>query len=110
MEHKHEDFCKEIEQVANLYGWFVFRVRPVMFANGHYATQVAAQGVGYPDQTLVNPDKKLIMWFEVKIPPDKCKPEQLEWHQRIKDAGGIVMVVTPADWDTIVDVMSGQGG
>jgi hypothetical protein len=107
MNHPHEAFCKQIEELSHLYGWFCFRVRPGMYANGHYATQVAADGEGYPDETFVNELQKRIVWFEAKIPPDKVKPKQQVWHDKIRSAGGELYVVTPDDWDKIVSVLSG---
>lgn len=112
--HPHQDFIDRIVKVAHLYGWKVVYFRTARTKDG-WATPVGADGKGFPDLFLTRlrdpeewerpylGDYKIseYLFWEVKIPPDKVSPEQEAWINLLDTA----RVVTPADWDWIVETL-----
>uniref|UniRef100_A0A6M3KM53 Putative VRR-NUC domain-containing protein n=1 Tax=viral metagenome TaxID=1070528 RepID=A0A6M3KM53_9ZZZZ len=103
IQHPHQDFINAILEVAELTGWLVHVERPAMTAKG-YRTPIQGDA-GFPDIVLTKRGK-LIFW-EVKIPPDKVRPEQQLWLDMLALVPRVIArVVEPDDWDYIIKTLS----
>lgn len=114
--HPHQDFINQIVELAHLSGWKVVYWRPArVMRKGQlkYETPLGADGKDFPDLFLIRVtefktakgnvwaiERKMLFW-EVKIPPDKVRPGQQAWLDLL---GG--RVVTPNDWEWIVKILS----
>ena len=79
----HAEFIDQIVQLAHLLGWSVALFRKARTKHG-WVTPVGADGVGWLDLVL---ERERLIFAEVKVPPDKATPEQLEWCERHVAAG-----------------------
>ena len=97
------EFQTQVISLARLLGWKVahFRSVRVQRANGsiRWQTPVQGDGAGFPDLILVRGSRLLVV--ELKVPPNKCTPEQEDWLEAFRNAGREVFVWTPADWPQI---------
>ncbi len=93
---------------AKTLGWRSAHFRPARTANG-WRTAVSGDGVGFPDLVLVNPRLGQTLFVELKAERGKGRPEQIDWHQALKQAGQRVFVWYPSDWISgrIVRVLEG---
>ena len=93
-----------IIDTARLCGWTVAHFRPARTKHG-WATPVAADGKGFPDLVLVHPERG-IRFVEVKGSSDRVRPEQQMWIDRINEAGGVALVVTPPVYDAFLELLA----
>ena len=104
------EFQKQVIQLARLRGFKVahFRCVRIMRSSGktYYETPVQADGTGFMDLILANEAKKLLIAAELKVPPNKCSPQQTEWLNAFASAGVPAYVWTPDDWPEIEKVLS----
>jgi hypothetical protein len=80
-----------------------------MTAHG-WRTPVAADGKGFLDLTIAREEGGYLtgrlIFAEVKIPPDKLRPDQVAWFNLLKATGKCeVYVWTPDDFDKIVQIL-----
>lgn len=99
------EFTDRIVDLAHTYGWKVAHFRPARTAKG-WRTPVAYDGKGWPDLVLVHPAYG-VLFREVKLDGAKLRPEQAEWLDALDDAREDVGVWRPADWQWIVEILSG---
>ena len=77
-----------------------------MNRRGRWQTPVAGDGAGFPDLVLVHPDKRQVLYRELKSERGRLTFEQHEWGRVLTAAGADYAVWRPADWPTIVARLS----
>jgi hypothetical protein len=106
-----KDFQAQIVELAQRTGWKVF-----------HPYDMRRSAHGYPDLTMVHPERKLVIWAELKRENGKTTEAQDEWIQALMHAtssGGTdeegarkiavadVFVWRPSDWDRIERILRG---
>lgn len=99
-DNKHERAIKMIVVYAHLKSWRVVFFRAGRTKDG-WRTPVGADGKGFPDLFLVGTgiNEFQFRFWEVKIPPDKLRPEQREWLELV--GGNVVNPFDDASWEFI---------
>lgn len=98
------DFCKQVIQLARLYGWKVAHFRPAMTKHG-WRTPVQGDGKGFPDCILV---RNKVIVAELKSEKGKPSAEQVEWLDRFRAAGCEAYLWKPEDWDDLVAILTAE--
>lgn len=95
-----------VVQTARLFGWRVCLVRPARTVHG-WRTPFGADGVGWPDLTMVRGDR--LLFAELKAAKGKLTPEQVAWLDVLANVGTTV-VWRPSDWQSgvIENALRGQ--
>jgi VRR-NUC domain len=94
-------------EVARLAGWRTLHIRPARRADGSWRTPVAGDGKGWPDLTLVRPPR--LLFVELKSERGKLRPEQQDWLDVLRLLPQAeVYLWTPADWNALVQVLTGS--
>lgn len=91
--------------LAHLFKWKVLLVRPARTVHG-WRTPFGADGVGWPDLTLVRGEQLLFVELKAK---GKVTPEQQSWLDVLSKVG-TVAVWRPTDWldGTVERVLRGR--
>jgi len=121
-ELSEDEFRKQVNEVATLYGWEFMFVKPLRAAGGIWKTPTFGTiGKGWPDTMFVKVGKNgsRILFVEFKRELGKVEPDQervlgylrgLEQpHGWIADMFAVIVEVhiwRPSDFDTIVEVLS----
>lgn len=96
-------FQQAVIDLAHAHGWKVAHFRKVRVANAHgethWETPAAADGKGWPDLVLAR-DGKVLFW-ELKVPPNKPTDEQRAW---LRLLGGVVCY--PDQWEGMVRILT----
>ncbi len=95
-----KELQKAVIDLAHFKGWRVAHFQSVL-ATGHdgvprWRTPVTADGKGFPDLFLVNPE--FAAAIEVKGDGDRLRPEQEEWLAALTAAGIPCLVATSQCW------------
>lgn len=96
---------KKVINVATLHGWL-----------SYHSYQSLRSEPGFPDLVLVHPERKLLVFWELKGDQSRGRIGQLreaqkQWLDALCEAKLVeARVVTPEDWlnDSILRVLSGQ--
>ena len=81
--------------------------RPLRRQDGSWRTPTSYDGHGSPDLTLVRPPR--IVFAELKSHTGKPTDRQLEWLDVLRLLPGAeVHLWSPADWDELVEVLTGR--
>jgi hypothetical protein len=96
-------FQQQVIQLARLRGWRVFHARKAQNSRGDWRTPVAADGKGFPDLVLV---RDRVIFAELKTDTGRIMASQIAWHEALEDAGAIVRVWRPRDWDQIAEALA----
>jgi hypothetical protein len=92
-----EDCQQQIIDLAGFYRW-----------DRRYHTHDSRRSVGgFPDLVMVHVRDKRVIFAEIKAMKGKLSPEQLAWLWDLATAGAEVYVFHPANWNLVVDVLSG---
>lgn len=84
------DLAAHVAELARLGGW------------RRYHTHDSRRSPhGFPDELLVHPRRRLVLFRELKTAAGRVRPEQLEWLQALDAAGADVAVWRPGDLDAI---------
>lgn len=78
MKETEADFLSWVIDIAHLHGYLVAHFRPALTARG-WRTPVQADGKGFPDLVLVNPEKGRLIFAELKSEKGKLSLEQKQW-------------------------------
>ena len=85
--------------LAKLCGWRVAHFRPARTAAG-WRTPVEADGVGYPDLTMVREGRLIVA--ELKSEAGRVTPEQRQWLAELSSVPGLeVFLWRPSDWPDV---------
>ncbi len=90
--------------LARLYGWRVFHVRPARTGHG-WRTPVEADGAGFPDLVLV---RDRVVFAELKSATGRVRPAQAEWLAALAGAGAECHVWRPADLEDAAAVLGAR--
>lgn len=60
---------------------------------------------GFPDLVLANPEKKRVIYAELKSEKGKTTPEQDEWLKALAECGQEVYIWKPSLWEEIVAIL-----
>ena len=102
-----KDFLQQVLSLAQLKGWLTAHFRPAMNTRGQWMTAVQGDGAGFPDLVLVRPPE--ILFVELKGPKGRLSEAQRVWLIKLGECQSESMTVhvwKPADWDSIVEVLS----
>lgn len=103
------DLQEDIIKIAHVFGWKIAHFRPCQTKRG-WRTAVSADGKGWPDLYLIHPERKLVLYREIKAPYEKLSAEQVEWGAWLLAAGQDYAVWRPKDWPQIVERLTfGRG-
>jgi hypothetical protein len=88
-----------IIKAAQAAGWLVYHT--------HDSRRSQA---GFPDLVLVHPDRKQVLYRELKTEKGRLRPEQQEWLLSLRAAGVDAEVWRPAQWfdGTIPNILTGR--
>jgi hypothetical protein len=104
------DFQQQVTDLAELLGWSWAHFRPAQTAHGWRTAVSGPLGKGFPDLVLAHPRKVCVLFAELKAREKgqvaKLSVDQQCVHDVLRMAGARVVIWTPADWDTIVNVLS----
>lgn len=95
---REEQFLQAVRELAELHGWLCY----------HTWNSIHSPA-GFPDLVLVRPPR--IIFAELKVQNRKPTPAQQEWLHQLGNCPQVeVYLWTPADWDTITEVLQKRGG
>lgn len=103
-------FLARVVQLARLNGFRIPRENPLEEPLDliYHPWNSQRSTPGYPDLTLVHPERLVIIFAELKSESGRVKPEQKLWKevlQRVEDASGgrvLYRLWRPSDWPEIV--------
>ncbi len=101
----HEELQQQVIDLAHLLGWHHLHVRRSIGKGRRWVT--ATNVVGWPDLLLWSfrqPGRHVAV--EVKVPPDKLRPEQESCLEDLAASGFETFVVTPDTVDALADLLS----
>lgn len=75
-------------QLAGLLGWELT----------YHTLDSRGSGKGFPDLVLVHPEKKRVLWLELKAEGERAKPEQVRWAEALTACGQEHHFVWPSDY------------
>lgn len=102
MDCSEDDFLVAVIDLAHRNRWKAAHFRPGLTKNGKYVTAVQGDGKGWTDLVLV---RERIVYMELKAKKEKLRPEQEEWRDWIKAAGGEWYLFYPRQWSEIEEVL-----
>ncbi|MBI3978670.1 MAG: VRR-NUC domain-containing protein [Chloroflexi bacterium] len=106
-ELSEDEFRQQIHDLAGILGWSWMFVKPLRAAGGIWKTPTFGPlGKGWPDDTLVHPVKRRIVFAEVKKELGKVEPDQERVHAFLRRAGFEVYVWRPSDIASIQEVLA----
>lgn len=92
------DLREQVRELCELYGWLIY-----------FSWSSIHSPRGFPDLVLAHPEKKRVIYAELKSEKGKLTPQQEEWIAALGDCGQEVYVWRPENFEQIVEVLT-QGG
>lgn len=89
------EFQRAVLDLAKLHHLHVAHFRPAKTAKGKWVTAVGADGVGYPDLTILGPQG--VIWRELKTETGLIRPAQRIWLIWLQQGGQDAAIWRPAD-------------
>lgn len=105
------EFESAVVDVAHVFGWRAVGHRPMRTKHG-WATGWKYDGVGWPDLTLVNSDRGILIAAELKTATGRLSDDQQLWQHTLETLAANsehrirYHVWRPADWNDIVHTLS----
>jgi hypothetical protein len=99
------EFQAEVIKQLHDAGWLVAHFRPGLTRSGQWVTAVAGDGVGWPDLACARPPDFFIA--ELKGLKGKLSLGQERWISTLRNSGIPTFIWTPADWNTIEQIIKG---
>lgn len=103
----HQEFQACVVKASNAFGWSHLSVRRAMARGAGWQTTTNRKG--WPDLFLWHPRWGFAA-IELKIKPDKARPDQLACLAELAAAGAVRMVAYPADWEDVLRLLAGRRG
>lgn len=98
------EFQAQVVELAGLYSWRHLHVRRSIGKGRRWVTTTNL--VGWPDLLLMRPDRGWVA-AELKVPPGKATPEQLELIEFLATMPATKAVLwTPGDWDDVMATLA----
>lgn len=98
-------FQRQVTDTATRLGWQWLHVRPVGDSQGRWRTPTFGPlGKGWPDLVLLKGDR--LLFAELKGQKGLLSEAQKEVIEHLQDAGLLVYVWRPSDFNVIVEVLS----
>lgn len=93
------DFQRTVTGLARRMGWAVFHTTQstLVLADGRKIGDRASKG--FPDLVLV---REVVLFRELKTDKGRTSPEQVEWINRLEQAGANVAIWRPAQFDAVI--------
>ena len=99
------EFQQAVVQLARLMGWRVFHARPALTQRGRWLTPIQGDA-GFPDLVLCRPPRLILA--ELKRNGARPTPQQQAWLGALASCAGVECYLwTPADWETVVRMLTG---
>lgn len=98
-------FTRGVVRMAQLFRWHVVHWDTGRGRSGKWITPYLGDGKGFPDVVALRGDALLVA--ELKVPPNKATPEQLDWLDRFRAVGAGAYLWTPDSWAEIEAVLRG---
>ncbi len=98
------DFQQQIVELARIYGWEDFHVRAGRTRDSWRVPGSGSMAAGWPDLVLLHPDRRLLLFVEVKRSGGKTTPAQdrvLGLLGMLDDIAAETYVWRPEDWPFI---------
>jgi hypothetical protein len=99
-------FLAQVLELAALLGWSAAHFRPALTSRGWRTPVQGNLGAGFPDLVLAHPGKHRLLFVELKSQAGKVSAEQAAVLACLEEAGAMVYVWRPADFDAIVEALS----
>ena len=100
------EFQRAVVELARLTGWRVFHARPALTRRGRWLTPIQGDA-GFPDLLLCRPPRLIVA--ELKRNGARPTPQQQGWLDALSACAGVECYLwTPADWDAIVRMLTGD--
>ena len=100
------EFQRAVVELARLMGWRVFHARPALTRRGRWLTPIQGDA-GFPDLVLCRPPRLIVA--ELKRNGARPTPQQQGWLDALSACAGVECYLwTPADWDAIVRMLTGD--
>lgn len=102
--YSEAEFTADVLSLALRGGWRRAHFRPAR-VKGSWRTAVSGDGKGFPDLVLLRGPRLCVV--ELKIPPNRCTPDQEGWLTAFRAVPGAEVFVWyyPADWPAIVETL-----
>ena len=101
------DFQAAVITAAHHLGWTVAHFRPGQ-VGGRWQTPVSGDGAGFPDLVLVNPERGLLLFRELKTDSGRVSKAQMRWGAALTSAGADWAVWRPGDWLLVESTLKGK--
>lgn len=88
------DLREQIRDLCKLFGWLMY-----------FSWTSLHSPRGFPDLTLVHPEKKRVIFAELKAEKGKLTPYQEQWLEALRECGQEVYLWRPHDIDEIVEIL-----
>lgn len=100
------EWMGSVVSLARPLGWRVAHFRPARTVHG-WRTAGSYDAAGFPDLVLVHPERRLVLWRELKAEGEPLRPEQKLWRDWLTDAGADWGVWTPRDLPEVAHIITG---
>jgi len=91
---KEKDFRQQVVDLAKLLGFMAY-----------FSWTSIHSPRGFPDLVLAHPEKKRVIYVELKSEKGKISLAQDEWLKTLADCGQEVYVWKPSSWEEIVKIL-----
>ena len=103
---REKEFQRAVIDLARLTGWRVHHTRPALTRRGRWLTPIQGDA-GFPDLVLVRAGR--VIFAELKCNGARPTPQQQGWLDALSACAGVECYLwTPADWDAIVRMLTGD--
>jgi hypothetical protein len=92
--------------LAQVLGWHANHQRPGRTKQG-WSTAIEGND-GFPDICASHPEYGVV-FLELKSWRGKLQPNQEQWRDKILAGGGRWYLLRPADWNVLVEILTGGG-
>lgn len=96
-------FQEQVVELAEVLGWSWVHFRPGRTAHGWRTPVSGPLGKGFVDLIML---RERVIFVELKGDKGKVGPEQAAVIHALQEAGAEAHIWRPADWDTVVAVLS----
>ena len=109
LEGSEAAFQEQVLELARACGWLVHAERPALSRSGRWATPIQGDA-GFPDLVLVHPQRRLLLFVELKMKGGKLTIAQQAWLDALNTVvfAGLAGVWRPGDWGLLKKTLKGE--